>query len=397
MFIYNDIIEKKIFQIVNSVDISHNNMKIGLFNGDAGIAIMYYYSSLLINHGKKCRNKLENVIDSINEGCRIGSFCSGISGFGWVMEFLFSKNIISKDEILLLDNFDVFLYKNMIHSFNNQHYDYLHGAIGYGMYFLKRLRKPKSIEYIKSLVNHIDKMGYKSSNNIIKWYSIIDKDNAIKGTNISLSHGMSSIISILTKIYNVDVEKEKCKRLVTGAINYIMQQRINNIKYTSYFPSMSKENNTKTVGSRLAWCYGDLGIGISLWNAGKAFNNTEWVEKAIEILMYSTERRNLKENSVIDGGLCHGTAGIGLIFYRMYWNTKKAKFKETADYWFNETLKMAYHKNGLAGFKTYYPDKDGNKWINESNVLEGTAGIGLALMSYFYEIEPDWDEFLLLS
>jgi lantibiotic modifying enzyme len=148
-------------------------------------------------------------------------------------------------------------------------------------------------------------------------------------------------------------------------------------------------------GSRLAWCYGDLGIAMSLWQAGIALQNEAWKNKALEILLFAAEkRRDLQQNWVKDAGLCHGTAGIAHIFYRMWWNTHIPEFKNAANYWMNETLKMATFTDGLAGFKTWH-GKEG--WVNSCGLLEGISGIGLALLTYYYEIEPTWDECLLLS
>jgi hypothetical protein len=77
----------------------------------------------------------------------------------------------------------------------------------------------------------------------------------------------------------------------------------------------------------------------------------------------------------------------------MYLYTQMNEFKQSAYYWFNETLKLANHKNGLAGYKSHQNDD----WVDEMNFLHGIAGIGLALISAISDIEPAWDECLLLS
>ena len=146
----------------------------------------------------------------------------------------------------------------------------------------------------------------------------------------------------------------------------------------------------------MAWCYGDLGISMSIWNASQTIKNKEWENKALEILRYSIKRTDLEKNSVIDAGLCHGAAGIAHIFNRMYINTKNTEFKNAADYWYVETLKMANHENSLSGFKAWHTEKYGG-WQEEFGFLEGIAGIGLALMSAISDTDPTWDEILLIS
>ena len=121
----------------------------------------------------------------------------------------------------------------------------------------------------------------------------------------------------------------------------------------------------------------------------------DWIDKALEVLIFAaTKRRDLQQNRVRDACFCHGTAGIGHIFYRMWWNTRMPEFKDVANYWFNETLKMSKFEDGLAGYKVWHTE-DG--YVNQMGILEGIAGIGLALLSYYYDMEPTWDECLLLS
>ncbi|MCL2040441.1 MAG: hypothetical protein FWG84_00185 [Bacteroidales bacterium] len=83
------------------------------------------------------------------------------------------------------------------------------------------------------------------------------------------------------------------------------------------------------------------------------------------------------------------------IFSTMHvWNTRMPEFKNAADYWFDQTIKMSIFADGLVGYKTW-KGKEG--WINSYGSLDGIAGIGLALLTYCYEVEPTWDECLLLS
>jgi lantibiotic biosynthesis protein len=388
----------KIREIIENVELNLKNEGIGLLSGLSGIAIFHYYCSLLVDekYENNCIKDIEDAVDIINNGEDTGAFSAGIAGFGWILEFLKERKFLTQDDILLLDDLDDFLYKKMKAEFNDSHYDYLHGAMGYGMYFLKRIYKGNSSSYLSELVNHLDLLAEKNNDGSIKWLSSIDYEKGTKGYNISMSHGSSSIIAILSKIYNAGIETEKCRQLITGAVQYILKQELDRTSYNAFFPTMSLESDENILGSRLAWCYGDLGISMSLWQAGNNLNHPEWTEKALEVLLFSTSRKDLRRNLVVDAGLCHGTAGIGHIFYRMYWNTRRPEFKAAADYWFKKTLEMANHPDGLAGYKAWHSEKNGG-WINETGLLEGISGIGLALLSYNNESEPSWDECLLLS
>jgi lantibiotic modifying enzyme len=389
----------KISKIIDSIKLLDQTQSIGLYTGKCGIALFYHYCSLMLKDNessKNCFNLIDDAIEEINNGEILPTYCSGIAGFGWTLAYLNQQKALCEIDIELLDELDGFLSRKMISDIHSNNYDFLHGAIGYGFYFLKRLDNGKCVDYLVELVENLHQISIKDKDGSIKWGSIKYDSNGEIIYNISLSHGLASIINVLTRIYQAEIKREKCEYLINGAIKYLLKQEIDHTKYNSYFPIWSIESDNVLSGSRLGWCYGDLGIAITLWQAGMAFNNSAWKEKAIEVLKHAATRRDLQANLVRDAGLCHGTAGIGHIFYRMWWNTRLPEFKDAADYWFNETLKMAYHKDGLAGYKAWQGEQYGG-WQNEVGLLEGVAGIGLALMTYHYEMEPSWDECLLLS
>lgn len=390
-------IETKINQIlVEANKFNKHKNGIGMLVGEPSISMLMYFSNIILNRDiNTCINLNNAILDEINQGFHINTFCNGIAGFGWYIEFLKKEKIYNNEDVEFLDYFDDYLYAKMMADLQIKSYDFLHGALGYAMYFLKRIPNNKCIDYLITLVDFIEIIVIQENNGSIKWSSIKYNTEDEIIYNISLSHGIASIINILVRIYKAGIAQEKCAFLIHGAIKYLLKQEIDPSKYNSHFSSLAIESEEKLTGSRLAWCYGDLGIAATLWQAGKVFNNTLWIDKAMEILKHSATRRDLKVNSVIDAGLCHGTAGIGHIFYRMWWNTRLPEFKEAADYWFDETLKMAVHPDGLAGYKAWSGLEGG--WKNEVGLLEGIAGIGLALMTYHYEREPTWDECLLLS
>ena len=152
------------------------------------------------------------------------------------------------------------------------------------------------------------------------------------------------------------------------------------------------ETSEAVSKSRLAWCYGDLGIGLALWQAGKAVKNHVWKEKGLDILLQSTKRRALHETSVIDAGICHGSAGLVMIFRRLFFETQRDEFKDVILYWIDQTLNLSRFNDGLAGYKSFVK----NEWICDYSLLTGISGIGLTLLSYLFEDKQEWDELFLL-
>ena len=138
------------------------------------------------------------------------------------------------------------------------------------------------------------------------------------GYNISLSHGMSSIAAFLIQLFKLNFAKDRTVNLLTGTVNYILDQITYSKESLSYFPVFSKESSPGNRNSRLGWCYGDLGIAHILWQAAIVLKNKELENVSMQILRYNTNRRDLKENAIKDAGLCHGSAGVSYIFWNLF-------------------------------------------------------------------------------
>jgi len=367
----------------------------GLYSEEFGflLFLLYYlkysksekYTSLTEDYAEKL---LENSVTVTG----LHTFCSGLSGILYLFEFLREYDFIDIDVNDVQTVLDNYLVTRMRQDIRQQNYDFMHGALGVGLYFMKRGNHP---EYIQELIDFLYSTAEKDTNNsIFKWESIIDHEKNNRGYNLSLSHGISSIIIFLARVVKSGKSETSVVEMLTGAINYILSQEKDFTQFGSYFSSHIPKDSTEPVlKSRLAWCYGDLGIGMALWQAGKALEKKEWEDKGFEILLQSTQRRSFKESFVQDARICHGSAGIVMIYRRMYLETKESKFQEAIRYWINQTLNFSRFEDGLAGYKALYKDE----WRCDYSLLTGIAGIGLVLLSYLSENQQIWDEMLLLS
>ncbi len=70
-------------------------------------------------------------------------------------------------------------------------------------------------------------------------------------------------------------------------------------------------------------------------------------------------------------------------------------FKEATEFWIQDGLNKATHKDGLAGYKQWNA-KD-KEWVSNIPLLEGIAGIGLTIIDYLADFDSSWDECLMIS
>jgi len=399
-------LEKKLKEIDEIIKSHYKQTEhTGVLAGLSGISLFQFYYSKYLDINSNADIGVEIIstcIDKINNGYNFPTFCTGIAGLGWVLDHLEQENFVDIESDKLLQQFDDYLYAYMLSDLKSGNYDFLHGGIGYSFYFLNRFRNTKSEnlkdKYKSILFEFIDLLEglcEKTENNQIKWLSILNHDTGEKGYNLSLSHGMSSIIGILTKLQEYDVFKNKTEPLLKGAINYILSVKNQDKNDASNFPSTISENGTVHKQSRVAWCYGDLGVGIRLWFASIVLKDETLKNTAISTLKHNALRKKPENTAVVDASICHGSYGNAQIFNRMYKETGIIEFKKATDFWIQDGIDRAIHKDGQAGYKQYKgPDKD---WTNEIILLEGIAGIGLTIIDSLASFNTNWDECLMIS
>lgn len=400
-------IEYKLDELASTVVeyLTHSVSDYSLLGGSLGeIFFLYYYSRIDHTYEEKADDALERLLNeiSIKDGYFMSTYCNGFAGLGIALHLLEESGFIEgSDE--LLEDVDKLLEFSLTKEFSQKNYDFLHGAVGIGFYFLKHYKYSSEVSHTQlvRMVDYLDSTAIvDEQQNTLKWEDIgKNYDTGVVETkfNISLSHGMSSIAIFLSRLLEKKILSEKEEKrveiMLNRTLNYILAQRLDYKIYGSYFPSSSIESDTKLYGSRLGWCYGDLGIAVALWQAGSVIHRKDCTDLSVEVLRYAaSNRRDLTTNYIFDAGLCHGSAGVAQIFFRMSKELQLPELYEAYEYWRNKTLEMAYHKEGVAGYRMYNA-KDFT-WTNVMNVLEGVAGIGLMFLS---PVCDDWDEILLLS
>ncbi|MGE0078150.1 MAG: lanthionine synthetase C family protein [Bacteroidales bacterium] len=369
-----------------------------LMDGTTGEILFWaYYSSYKKSeeYKGKITTLLSNVFGVVKDGFKYPTFCGGLAGIGWTVEHLVQNSFIKADTDKIICSLDDFLYPYMMQYIRAGNYDYLHGALGIGSYYINRISNPKSAEYLTDLVNELDRQST-SIGSGIAWERQLRPNSDLRGYNLSMSHGTAGIIAVLARLYEMGINQNKASELIYGAVNFLLQNKYDT-GYLYQFPAwIEKGQPTEKQGGRLAWCYYDMGIAIGLWQAGQILGIEKWKNEAVEVLLHSTNITDIKESGAHDAEICHGTVGIAHIYHRIYSYTNIPAFKNAAIYWFEQSIKQASFDDGLAGYKTFRTLEYGG-WVNDYSFLNGIAGIGLAMISAVSDIDPKWDRALLLS
>ncbi|HSF42405.1 MAG TPA: lanthionine synthetase LanC family protein, partial [Thermoanaerobaculia bacterium] len=211
--------------------------------------------------------------------------------------------------------------------------------------------------------------------------------------NLGVAHGVPAVVALLAGAAAAGVAP--ARPLLDDTVRWLLAHRLEpgagSCFGTSFYPGEDPGL------SRLAWCYGDAGVAASLLAAARAVGEPAWEKEALDIALSAAERPAEKA-MVRDAGLCHGAAGLGHLFNRMYQSTGEERLADAARFWIGYALEIRQSGEGIAGFRVWTAELDGGPpWRTDPGFLEGATGIGLALLAAVSAVEPAWDRVLLVS
>jgi hypothetical protein len=213
--------------------------------------------------------------------------------------------------------------------------------------------------------------------------------------NLGVAHGVPGVLPVLAQAAAMGAAPESAPALLRGAVAWLLSRSLPAGR-DSVFPD-AWGPGVELHPARNAWCYGDLGIAVTLWVTGRAAGEPAWETAALR-LARTVARRPPEVGGVRDACLCHGAAGLGHQFNRLYQGTGDPELLAAARAWIKRVLDLREPGRGVAGFVTWGPDTAGEMgWREDPSLLTGAAGVALALLAAITPYEPAWDRFLLLS
>ncbi|AXG71689.1 lanthionine synthetase C-like protein [Kordia sp. SMS9] len=385
-----------------AIEISKQD-NIGVLAGLSGISLFHFYYSRYLNNSEQVEKGSEvlmTCVEKLNNGFSQLAYCNGISGFGWVLDHLKQHDFIGIDADGLLTQFDANLEIFMMKSTENENYEFLYGALGTAYYFLNRYENTETAaakeQYkiiLLKFLSLLSKTAIQIDDDKIVWNSILNPNTNANGYNLGVAHGISGIIGILSKMHQHNDFRTKTQPLLKQTVNYILSCKNEEEVVFSYFPNSIKQEEKGTGKSRLAWCYGDLGIGTLLLKASEALQDATLKNEVLDILRHAAKRKTEAETWVNDAACCHGAFGNALLFKRIYQHTEETIFKETADFWFETGFNMIHYGKDDARVREWKMNAD--HWKSTSSLIEGAAGIGLVIIDFLAEDDLHWDACLL--
>ncbi|MDY6412142.1 MAG: lanthionine synthetase LanC family protein [Bacteroidales bacterium] len=378
-------VERILQDFAAKTSIRLNNRKqlnYSLLGGDLGdIIFLYHYSRIDAHYESIADGLLEKMLRSLSLQPRVATYCNGLAGLGVGLLTLQQDEFISGVDSAL-GAIDPVISLSLESFIEDNNIDFLHGLIGIGFYLLERNNSSKeySVSNLSKIVDYLDKSKI-SDGAIVKWR--YNEKKLSKPFNISLSHGVSSIVVFLCRLIKSGAFSEnynvKIKQMLQGAVQYLLSNRVDADRLGCCFASSSIECDDYPHRSRLAWCYGDLGVATALLEAGNTLHDSSVRDIAIQVLLYSARRRDIKANYVNDFCVCHGSVGIAQIFRSQGIALGMKELLDAADYWEKDTLsRVVIDDKGRHTLLYYDPENGGFR--ESGGILDGIAGAALYLL-----------------
>jgi lantibiotic modifying enzyme len=327
------------------------------------------------------------------------SLYNGFTGVAWAMEHLKAR-LFETDVEDPNAEIDAALEDHLNQAPWQGAYDLIYGLVGFGVYALERLPRTSGVTCLERVVDRLEEIALRQTEGVA-WFTpprhlpVWQRARFVDGYfNLGLAHGVPAVIALLGRSYEEDVARGKALPLLKDAVRWLLTHKLDESAEWA-FPSFVVPGMTSGA-SRLGWCYGDPGIAAALLGAARAVKDRNWEDEAVAIARRSGLPR--KHSGVVDAGLCHGAAGLGHLYNRLYQATGDAALGEMARLWFETTLEMRKAGEGIAGYSAWLRrEGDTMGWVADPGLLNGAAGIALAFLAAATPIEPQWDRILLVT
>ena len=376
----------------------------GVAGGNLGLALLFDEAHrvlgpvdpLLAQRDARWNSAIDGLSNS--SGIQPNLF-TGYCGIGWATAFLGgpgNDEVHEELELALLDDLE--------HFADPVDYDLINGVVGWGLYALERWPHQRAARALELIVDFLDARAERIASGV-RWHTSPEilvrwqRESYPHGYfNLGLAHGIPGIVVFLAQVAERGIRTDVIPPLLEGAIDWILSNRIEHAPDLA-FPSFAVEG-LEPSPSRLAWCYGDLGITVSLFLAARCTGHDGW-ERQARALARTLAEIPVERTRVRDAGLCHGAAGVAHVFNRMFHWTGDEVLKDVSRRWFGRTLQLRVPGEGPGGYPAWGAHGPDNQfrqvWRPCAGLLEGSCGVALAQLAAISDCEPRWDRFLFIS
>jgi hypothetical protein len=217
--------------------------------------------------------------------------------------------------------------------------------------------------------------------------------------NCGLAHGIPGPLALLALALRAGVEVPGQRDAVRALAAWLLAHRGHDqwgVNWPAAVPAPAPGTPWPDPAwlepGRAAWCYGSPGVARALWLAGSALDDADLRGLAVEAIG-AVLRRPVAERRIDSPTFCHGVAGLLQIVTRCWQDTPLPALAAGAAE-LTDQLLAAYQPERPFGFASLEP---GGNPVDRGGLLDGAAGVALALLAAATDTDPAWDRLFLLA
>jgi lantibiotic modifying enzyme len=371
-----------------------------LGRGDAGIALFFAYLADVSRdprHERQRDRLLMRCFDGLARDTQWPGLYGGFLGVAWVFAHLMKRGVGSAD--VDFSEIDGALVRLLRRRYWGSQFDLIGGLVGFSVYANERFPDVAAGEAAAVIVEELAALATRDGDGTA-WFTDPARVHPSKRQwyprgyyDMGMAHGIAGVIASLSMMVQCGTHDGLRLELLREATRWILAHRLPDGQ-ASAFPGVVTPGHVSPP-SRLAWCYGDPGVVAALLAASRALGEDQYWSSAVEIAHLAANRRG-PENGILDGSLCHGSAGVGHLFNRIYHAAGDERLLEAAQHFMGQTVKMRRRGAGFAGYEYHVPSETATLAERaDRGFLCGASGIGLALLAAASDVSPEWDRVLL--
>jgi len=361
----------------------------GLHGGVGGLALFLAYYAKFTDEQKYLDRAVEAIqfsMESFIQEAPVFTLAGGWAGMGWTLAHFQQEGFMDVDINELFEDIHPFMEKTVRKNIDAGIYDFLHGGIGIGHYYLENKTAPNRDEILQYIAQKLQELSYQN-NEFQPLQEQVFHERPAFTYNLGIAHGIPGILAFLALLQQHGFYTAKTTICLKAGAAWMLQQKLEK-KETSVFPKKMIAGKPQGMPSFLGWCYGDLSVSSALYQVGNLLSDTYIVDQSLVVAQLGAFRS--KGLSGVDNPyFCHGSAGVAYIFKQFADKTDSFFYKKAADFWLQETIEY---------FDTEeYVDFFDRELENlERSLLAGVAGIGMVLMAFLKEDKGEWKRAFLL-
>ncbi len=347
--------------------------------------------------------QLDGAIEALAATDSYPTLWAGFVGTAWVAQHMRGR-FAGADEDDDHEAIDRSVVERLAQGEWQGQYDLVSGLCGIGVYGLERVNRAVGRDLVAAVVARLAERAeardggitwHTPPRHLAEWARPAHPNGYY---NCGVAHGVPAVIAVLAGACAAEIAVAEARPLLDGAVRWLARQADDGVLA---YPCWIADG--KRMPARLGWCYGDAGIAATLLAAGNAVEEAAWIEAALTLgrraAALGRDEAAARRLAVHDSGLCHGSAGLALVFHRLWQQANEPVFADAARWWYGRVLADHRPGRGIGGYQMWAAPGNDERYdfADDDTLLSGATGVGLALLAGAGSIEPAWDRLLATS